>query len=372
MAEKTEAPTPRRLAEARQHGQVAKSAELNAAVMLLAAAWLLSSQGAHLSGTLSGLMRRAFTHLSQAGPSAPPSTGLEPGSAWTMSGVSAAGLGLVWQLGQAIGPFFLLLLAVGVVVNVLQVGLVFTLNPLKPDLGRLNPLLGLRRFFSQNGLLELGKALAKLTLIGLVVYSALQGQSRLLLGLGQMALPQAVGTLTQLITDVALRAAATYLFLAILDYAYQRRRWFQSLRMTRQEVIDDMKRSEGDPFLRGRIRQKQRQLARLRMMQAVPTADVVITNPTHLAVALRYDPLAMNAPQVVAKGAYHVAERIVALAREHDVPIIQNIPLAQALYHLTSVGREIPAELYVAVAEVLAFVFNLRRERKTYNGLRLV
>jgi len=361
MAEKTEVPTPRRLAEARQHGQVAKSTELNAAVMLLMAAWLLSSQGAHLSGILSDLMRRSFTHLAQVGPSA-------PAGEWTISTVTGAGLGLVWELGQAVGPFFLALLLVGVVVNILQVGFIFTLASLKPDLGRLNPLTGLRRFLSRNGLLELGKALAKLALIGLVVYSAFQGQAGMLLALGQMALPQAIGTLVQLITGVALRAAATYLFLAVLDYAYQRRRWFQSLRMTRQEVIDDMKRSEGDPFLRGRVRQKQRQLARMRMMQAVPTADVVITNPTHLAVALRYDPLTMNAPQVVAKGAYHIAERIVALAREHNVPIIQNVPLARALYHLTNVGREIPAELYVAVAEVLAFVFNLRRQRIVEHG----
>jgi flagellar biosynthetic protein FlhB len=357
MAEKTEAPTPRRLAEARGHGQVAKSTELTSALVLLAAVWLLSGQGAQMSATLTALMRRAFTRL----PEASPALG---GQEWTVGTMGAAALGLLWELGTAVGPFLLALLAVGVIANVAQVGLLFTTTTLQPSLARLNPLAGLRRFFSANGLVELGKALAKLALIGLVIYVSLQGEAGRLLALGQMALPEAVGTLARLLSDLALRAAATYLFLGIADYLYQRRRFMQSMRMTRQEVIDDLKRSEGDPFLRGRIRQKQRQLARLRMMQAVPTADVVITNPTHLAVALRYDPLAMNAPQVVAKGAHEIAERIVEIAREHQVPVIQNIPLAQALYTLVEIGQEIPAELYVAVAEVLAFVFNLRRERK--------
>ncbi len=357
MAEKTEAPTPRRLAEARQHGQVAKSAELTSALVLLAAVWLLGGQGAQMIAALAAIMRRAFTRLPEASPAL-------HGGEWSVGAMGASALGIMWELGAVVGPFLLSLLAVGVVVNVAQVGLLFTTYTLQPSLARLNPLAGLQRFFSTYGLIELVKALAKLLLIGLVITLSLQGEAGTLLGLGQMALPEALGTLARLLSDLALRAAATYLLLGVVDYLYQRRRFMQSMRMTRQEVIDDMKRSEGDPFLRGRIRQKQRQLARLRMMQAVPSADVVITNPTHLAVALRYDPLAMNAPQVVAKGAYEIAERIVEIAREHDVPVIQNIPLAQALYNLVEIGREIPAELYVAVAEVLAFVFNLRRERK--------
>ena len=217
-----------------------------------------------------------------------------------------------------------------------------------------------KRIFSGSGLIELGRALLKLALVGWVAYSYLKGQVIALSDLGQMDLASGVSKWVDLASTLAIRVGSAYLVLAAADYAFQRWRFMRSMRMTKEEIKEDYKRSEGDPFLRGRIRAQQRRMARNRMMSNVPKAKVVITNPTHFAVALDYDPDNMTAPRVLAKGAFHVAQKIVDIARKNSVPIVQNVPLARALYKSVEVDQEISPDLYLAVAEVLAYVYRLR------------
>jgi flagellar biosynthesis protein FlhB len=241
-----------------------------------------------------------------------------------------------------------------------QTGLLWASKRVGFHFDRLNPLKGLKRMFSSQGLVELIKALFKLLVVGWVAYSFLKSRAMDVLLLGQMDLVSAVGSWTSLGISLAMRVGAAYLTLALIDYAYQRYTVTKSLRMTKEEVKEDMKSSEGDPFIKARIRGQMRRMARMRMMQQVPKADVIITNPTHLAVAVRYNAQDMAAPVVVAKGADRVAERIKEIGRENRVPIVENKPVARALYGAVDIDQEIPPELYVALAEVLAYVYRMR------------
>lgn len=347
MSDKTEAPSGRKIADAREKGMIARSHEVNVAAGMLAAFWLLQNTVGPLAQTLHGMMRNTFVAL--------PSDGL------TLDGVSHMLFEDAWQTAVVIGPFVLSMMVVGVVAGVVQTQGLFTTSAIGLKLDRLNPIAGIQRLFSPQSLIELAKALIKVVVIGYVAYASLQKHLPELLNLGMTDMQNAIGTLATAVFDLGVQAAFAYIVLAAADYAYQYRRWYNSLKMSKQEVIDEMKRSEGDPKLKGRIRQQQRQLARQRMMQNVPKANVVLINPTHLAVALQYDRGTMAAPKVVAKGALVVAERIVEIARANGIPVIQNIPLARALYAGVKVDQEIPASLYQAVAEVLAFVFSLKQ-----------
>jgi flagellar biosynthetic protein FlhB len=255
------------------------------------------------------------------------------------------------------------LLAAGVATTVAQTGFLWTTKKLGFDFKRLNPLSGFQRIFSSQGLVELARALLKLSLLGLVAYSFLRGKAQDLLQLSQMDFISALEHWIGMAMALAIRMGATYFVLAAADYGYQRWRFMQSLRMSKDEIKEEMKRSEGDPFLRGRIRAQQRRIARNRMMSNVKKASVVITNPTHLAVAIGYDQESMNAPRVLAKGAYAVAQRIVGIARENRIPVIQNIPLARAIYRTVQIDCEIPPDLYKAMAEVLAYVYRLQGQK---------
>jgi flagellar biosynthetic protein FlhB len=257
-------------------------------------------------------------------------------------------------------PIFLPLLVAGVVGNIAQIGFEIHTEPLAPKFSKLNPLAGLKRIFSLRGLVELVKSLLKIAFVAAIAGSVVSGY------LAQF--PTLVRGDLATIWDFTHTVAFQILFyvclamivLAVGDYAYQRWQHEQSLKMTKQEIKDERKQSEGDPQIKARIRSLQRQAAYHRMIAEVPQADVVITNPTHLAVALRFDPAAMAAPRVVAKGADHIAERIREIARGHDVPLVENPALAQALYRTADVGDSIPIELYRAVAEVLAYVYRLK------------
>jgi flagellar biosynthetic protein FlhB len=244
--------------------------------------------------------------------------------------------------------------------NIAQIGFEIHTEPLAPKFSKLNPLAGLKRIFSLRGLVEMLKSLAKIAFIAVIAGSVVSGY-----------LPQFptlvrgdLGTIWDFTQTAAfqimLYVCLAMMALAALDYAYQRWQHEQSLKMTKQEIKDERKQSEGDPQIKARIRSLQRQAAYHRMIAEVPLADVVITNPTHLAVALRFDPAEMAAPRVVAKGADHVAQRIRDIAREHGVPLVENPPLAQALHRMADVGDPIPVELYRAVAEVLAYVYRLK------------
>jgi flagellar biosynthesis protein FlhB len=345
MAERTEAPTPHRREEARRKGQVAKSVEINSAAILLVGFWMLSSSGLNLYMSMSTVMRQSFAQLGQA----------DFSMATITSGAAAIGSITL----QALAPVLLVMMGTGVVINLMQVGFMFSENALKPDLNRINPLSGLKRIFSGRGAMELLKSLLKLIILGYVAYSALQDNTPTLYAMTRMTLPVGLSALAQIGLSIGMRIAEAMLIIAVADYMFQRKEFEKSLRMSRQELIEEMKRYE-NPQLKARIRSRQRQLAMRRMMAAVPQADVVITNPTHLAVVLKYEQGKMKAPKVVAKGERLVAERIRELARENNVPIVENKPLARALYKMTEIGQEIPAELYQMVAEVLAFVYRLK------------
>jgi flagellar biosynthetic protein FlhB len=242
-------------------------------------------------------------------------------------------------------------------------GWVFSTKPFSPQFSRLNPIAGFGRMFSKHGLVELGKALLKTIIVAVVVGVAIWKERDALVALLTMSLPDGVASIGRLLGVTFIVGAGSLVLVAAIDVPFQIWQHHHRLRMTKEEVRQEMKETEGDPHIKARIRQQQREMARRRMMAAVPSADVVVTNPTHYAVALKYDSAGGRAPRVVAKGADAVAAKIRELAQEHRVPLLEAPPLARALYKHTDLGDEIPAMLYKAVAEVLAYVFQLRSYR---------
>ncbi len=346
MSERSEAPTSRRINEAREQGQVARSMELNSAAVLLFGVLIIKSLGANMVNALKETILAAF--------SAAPTAEL------TDAFLTTSMLNTVSTIVPAVAPIMLLLMVLGVAVTLAQTQFLWSSKRMRPDLTRLNPLTGLKRMFSPQSLVELLKALLKLGLIGFVAYSYLRGNIQHLMELSQFDLLTGMQVFMDMVFSLSLRAGGAYLVLAIADYVYQRWQYMRGLRMTKEEIKEELKQSEGDPFIRSRIRSQQRRIARMRMMANVHKATVVITNPTHLAIAIEYDGARMQAPRVLAKGAYIVAEKIVALARQNNIPVIQNIPLARAMYKTVEIDHEISPELYTAMAEVLAYVYRMR------------
>jgi flagellar biosynthetic protein FlhB len=254
------------------------------------------------------------------------------------------------------------LMIIGVMTTLVQTNFLWASKRPFFDGSRLNPINGFKRIFSKQGFIEMLKSLLKLLLVGWPVYTFLMANFSNIIEMIRMPLSQEINQWVNLGTSLMWRVAGSYIILAAADYAYQRWNYTRQLRMSKQEVVDDLKKSEGDPFLRGRIRQQQRRMAQSRMMSKVPKADVIVTNPTHYAVAIMYDSNKMEAPVVVAKGAFNVAQRIVEIAKENKVPVVQNVPLARAMYKMVDVDQPIPPEMYVAMAEVLAYVYRLRNQ----------
>ncbi|MGI5915984.1 MAG: flagellar biosynthesis protein FlhB [Anaerolineae bacterium] len=347
MAEKTEQPTPRRLAEARRKGQVAKSTEICTAAGLVVAFWVLGPLMGNMVRQMTQMTRQSFAGIATM--------------EMTRPAFSALWMGWARHVGLAVLPFFVIIMIAGVVSNIGQTGLLLSFETLKPSFSRLNPFGALRRICSARGAFDLLKAVVKCAIIGGVAYDGIRKAIELFLSGPQHDLYYALHVWGKLALDLALRTSATLMALAVADYLWQRREWLQGLRMTRQEVIDDMRQSEGNPQMRSRLRRQQRMLAQSRMMADVPHADAVITNPVHVAVAIKYDMKKMRAPVVVAKGQRLMAERIKETAREHRVPLVANPPLARALYRNVEIGNEIPVDLYDAVAGVLAFVYSLKK-----------
>ena len=233
-------------------------------------------------------------------------------------------------------------------------------TPLQPSFGRINPLAGFKRLFTMRSIIELAKSMIKLVIVGYVSWRVIEGKIVQIMGLSTMPFPDSMMLVVTLLFDLAIWSGAVLLVIAALDYGYQRFSFEKEIRMSREEIKEEFKQTEGNPVIRQRVRQLQRAVAQRRMMQAVPQADVVITNPTHFAVALQYDAKTMRAPRVVAKGKDLIAEQIKRIAREHGVAMMENKPLAQALFKLCEVGDEVPADLYATIAELLAFVYRLR------------
>jgi len=347
-AERTEKATPRRRQEARRRGSVAKSMEVNSALALLGGASVLYLWGGHMLKDMAELVREVLTEVG--------STRLTP--------VEVQRCALAWLgiLGGILGPVLAATVAFGLAANYAQVGVLFSGEPLVPRWDRINPAAGFRRILSRRALFELLKGVFKVAVVGWVAYGVLRGRMEKFFEMADWELGEALGFIASTAFVVLLRSGVVLLFLAILDYGFQRWEYERNLRMTRQELKEEFRQTEGDPLVKARIRSLQRQLARSRMMQAVPKADVVVTNPTLLAVALMYRPEEMEAPEVVAKGARKLAERIKKIALEHGVPIVEDPPLARLLYRKVEVGQQIPVELYQAVAKVLAYVYKLRGE----------
>lgn len=345
--EKTEAATGRRIQRAREEGQVVRSRELSVFVELMTAVGVMMLMGDHLLAALSRLMREGFT--------------LDRASVFDPRLMLARLHAQALDVLLAFAPLLGLLLLAGIVTPFLLSGWNFTLKPLTPNFSRLDPLTGIRRVFSANGLVELVKALAKSLVIGGVAAWVIWQSLDSFFALPGEPLGRALQHLGGLVAGTGLIIVGAFVLVVIVDVPFQLWQYARNLRMTKEEVRQEVKESEGDPQIKSRIRAMQREAARRRMMAEVPKAQVVVTNPTHFAVALRYEEGRMAAPVVVAKGAQLLAARIVELAREHRVPVLQAPPLARALYRHAEVGDEIPQRLYTAVAQVLAYVYQLRQ-----------
>jgi flagellar biosynthetic protein FlhB len=348
--DRTEAATPRKRSEIRRRGQVARSHDLSSMIVFIGVVVCIHALGGGAASRLQAYMQKSLAGS--------PEMSLTPRVVFTQ-GAQAALL-----LLQTIGPFLLTALLLGLLVNTAQTGFLVSTQALRPDFHRLNPLVGFQRLLSGRGLVETIKALAKLAIIGYIAYATIIGSYPQLLETIRQDIPAVLSFVGELLYRITLRISLFLLVLSAADYGYQRWTFEKSIRMTKEEVKQEFKQHEGNPQMKARIRARMRQMARRRMMEEVAKAAVVITNPTHVAVALKYDAAVMSAPTVVAKGADLLAEKIRELAREHDVPIVENVALARALYKSVDIGREIPGEFYAAVAEVLAFVYRLNARRR--------
>lgn len=347
--ERTERPTARRLEKAREEGNVPRSAELSAAAVLLVAGGGLHFLGGSIGATLMDIMKSAL--------SISPAEAVDPGLA-----LSAAGSELLRAL-TVCAPILGLTLVAALVAPLTLGGWNLSLNALAPNFEKLDPIAGFGRFFSARGAVELGKALGKFLVVATLAVLVLRKQSPQLLALGAAPLHAGIAQAANLTSDALLAVSSGLVLIAAVDVPFQLWQYSQKLNMTRDEIRQEVKESEGAPEVRMRIRRAQRDIARRRMMHEVPKADVVVVNPTHFAVALRYDESRMRAPLVVAKGTDLIAARIREIAAEHAVPIFEAPPLARALHHSVEIGSEIPATLYVAVAQVLTYIYQLKAAR---------
>lgn len=347
-SEKTEAPTPRRQEEARKRGQVAHSKEVDSAVVLLGVLGVFRFGGGYMWGGLESLTVDTWAHL-----------GRNP---LTVDLTAEVGLELMARSLMLLAPLMGAVMVVGVLGGMAQTGgPLFAREALKPQLKRLNPLEGAKRLVaSRQAWVNFAKALFKFLVLGVVGYLVFVSHWDQIVTMGfQAGLGESLGILVDVSFDLAFAMALAVLALAIADFVFQKKDHAQQLRMTRQEVQDEHKQTEGDPQMKAALARQRRKLMS-RIMESVPKADVVIVNPTHYAVALKYDATSSNAPVVLAKGVNLLALRMREVAEEAGVPVIQNPPLCRAIYKATRIGQEIPPDLYEAVAEILAFVYRLR------------
>ena len=344
--EKTEAPTPRRRQEAREQGQVARSQDLTGAVLVVGAILLLNAFGHDLVKALRALLAETLS--------------LRNGGAGAVGAALAEALRSLAQVAVAIAPVLIGVVLLVIVANLLQVGLAVNFKRLQPNLGALNPFKGLGKIFGRGRSPVQGlMAAAKLAVLILIAYSAVRDRLGLIVSAQGLTYAQIFSLGAQTVYDIGIRVGVALLVLAVIDFAWQKWRLEQQLKMTKQEVKEEMRRMEGDPKIKQRRRQIAMQIAHQRLKKDVPTADVVVTNPTEFAVALKYDAGAMHAPRVIAKGQGLMAQRIREIAIASGVPILERKPLARALFKLVEVGQEIPEQFYAAVAEILAYVYEL-------------
>ncbi|TYA14340.1 flagellar biosynthesis protein FlhB [Paenibacillus faecis] len=348
--EKTEKATPKKRQDARKKGQVAKSQDVSGALILLATFMCLMAFGNYIKERLVALFSDVFYHRL--------TTDVTKENVMVMLGDYGV------QILLLLAPVLLVVVVMGVIANYAQVGFLLTGEPLKMKFSKLSPIQGFKKIFSMHALVEFLKSVFKLVIIGYLVYSTIWGARSSIAALGKVPVEEAFHFTAKITMNLGIKIAAALLVLAVLDYMYQRYEHEKSLKMSKQDIKDEYKKMEGDPLIKGKIRERQRRMALQRMMQEVPKADVIITNPTHFAVALKYDGTQMEAPQVIAKGQDFVALRIKEIAKEHGVVTIENKPLARALFQRAEIGDTIPGDLFQAVAEVLAYVYKLQGKVK--------
>lgn len=351
--EKTEPATDKKLEDARKEGQVAKSRELSQAISLfgffLVLKIFVGTIGINFLEIFNGVyerMREMTTYVD---------------GVISVKDFCSMLNWVILRMGLIVLPIFICGIVVGFIVEVYQVKWKPTAKPLAPKFNKLNPINGFKRLFSKDKLFDLLKSLIKLVLLGYIAYSTLRDKYSVLFSLFDMDLKSAVVTIGDLTISLGLKVSAIYLVIGFADYLFQKWKFAEDMKMTKQEVKDEWKNSEGDPQIKGKQKQRMQEASRRRMMQSVPQADVVITNPTHFAVAIKYEPGVNDAPFVVAKGEDFMAARIKETAKDNNVEIVENKPLARMLYYNVDLGSPIPPELYKAVAEILAVIYNKRQ-----------
>ena len=353
--EKTEPATAKKLEDARKEGNVAKSKELVSSIMLFALFVLLKVYVGTLGANLIEIFRKFYNII--------------PDTAATVlaEGLSIGYVGKIMteafkSILLIIAPILLVAFIITTAIDIWQVKWKPTGKPLMPKLSKLNPLSGFKKIFSVKAVVELIKSIAMMAIVVYVAYTTIKDKYTYILNLYDVTLNEALGIIGDIVINMGIKISAIFLLIGFVDYLYQKKKFSDDMKMTKQEVKDEYKSSEGDPQIKGKIRRKMLEVSRRRMMQDLPKADVVITNPTHFAVAIMYDADTAKAPIVLAKGADYLAFQIREKAKEYNIEIVENNPLARMLYNNVEIGMEIPQELYQAVAEVLAFVYSLKKK----------
>ncbi|MFF2752581.1 flagellar biosynthesis protein FlhB [Psychrobacillus sp. NPDC058041] len=347
--EKTEKATPKKRQDSRKKGQVLKSADVTSAVVLLSVFLFLFFSASFLRTELFSFFSVTFTKYMLI-------------KTLTIETVLEIYKSLLMEMAKILLPIMGVAVVAAIAANFFQFGLLFTTEPLKFDLKKIDPIKGLKRIFSLKAVIELLKSILKISFIGSVTTLILWMNLEKVLSLSFKTAWDTLSTVGWLTGMMGIAASCVLLFISVLDFFYQRFDYEKNLKMSKQDIKDEHKNSDGDPIIKSRIRQRQREMAMRRMMQEIPTADVVITNPTHFAIALKYDDESMDAPTVVAKGADFVAQKIKLIAKENDVIMVENRPLARAMYDQVEIGQRIPDEFFKAVAEVLAYVYRIKQK----------
>lgn len=344
--EKTEKATPKKRQEARKKGQVARSNEINTALVLLFSFLVLKIFGSYMGTNILEVFKTGFGEY----------------LLWEVNedNLRVIGIDMLLSMAMIVLPVMMIAMVAGVVANLGQVGFMFIGEPLKMKLEKINPLKGLKRMFSARSLVELVKSVVKISAISFVAYLCIWNEREAIFLFNQLEILEIIAFSSSLAVEIGWRAALVLLVFAVPDFAYQKYEHEKSIRMSKKDIKDEYKRSEGDPKIKGKRRSIQQRMAVQRMMSNVPKADVVITNPTHYSVAIQYDAENMNAPMVTAKGVDATALRIREIAKEYQIPLVENRPLAQSLYKTIEVGEFVPEELFQAVAEILAYVYKLK------------
>jgi flagellar biosynthetic protein FlhB len=346
--EKTEKATPKKRQDSRKKGQVAKSQDINTAILLLFIFFLFLVVGEYMKDAMTNMFRHSFTEYMK----------------WevTENNVQQVFVETTVEMSKAIAPIMGVAIIAGIASNFMQVGVLFTTEPLKIDLKKIDPIQGAKKIFSARAIVELLKSLLKITFVGFVTFSIIWINKDEMMMLSGKDVDSALAFFGNITVIMGIAASLLLLILAVLDYMYQKYDFEKNIRMSKNDIKDEYKNIEGNPLIKGKIKEKQRQMAARRMMSEVPKADVVITNPTHFAIAIKYDENLVNAPYVVAKGTDYVALKIKEVAKATHIPTVENRPLARAMYSQVDIGNAIGEEFFQAVAEILAYVYQLEKK----------